>query len=128
MSRSRSLRTTARRLAYLALACALVGCSSQPFEVTPPSGVSSAIEIDEAAAALRGPRDYNPDPRPISLCYSSQLNTPEEVMAQAQQLCPNQGQLQYYSEDFLLNDCALLQPQRVTFICTPGPPPPSPYN
>lgn len=128
MSRSPSWRTAARQFAYLAFALVLAGCSSRPFEVPPPSDVKGAINIDEEAAALRGPRDYNPDPRPISLCYSSQLNTPEEVMARAQELCPNQGELRYFSEDAIFNDCALLQPQRVTFICTPGPPPPSPYD
>ena len=75
-----------------------------------------------------GPFDYDPSPRAIALCYGNLLNSPEEVMAAAQELCPNEGQLQRVHEDFFWNTCALFQPVRVSFVCVPGPPPPSRYQ
>ena len=75
-----------------------------------------------------GPFDYDPRPRAIALCYGSWLNNPEEVMAAAQELCPNEGRLERVHEDFFWNTCALFQPVRVSFVCTPGPPEPSKYQ
>lgn len=140
----------------LALAVLLAACSPRPFVVQPPEDVAEGLsERAEAARApapgtvelgspapgtpdpgaptarppaALGPHDYDPNPRPLSFCYSSQMNTPEEVMARARELCPNNGRLQFQEEDFLFNGCALLQPYRVTFICTPGPRPDSPYD
>ena len=106
----------------------LAGCSARPFEVGHPDEALNFVRPYQAPAEDRGPHDYNPDPRPISLCYSAQLNTQEEVLARARSLCPNDGALRYFAEDSLVNDCGLLQPNRVTFICTPGPQPPSPYE
>jgi hypothetical protein len=107
------------------LAALLAGCSPRPFVVESP------LALKEARSTLpkpEGPHDYDPRPRPLSLCYSSQLNSKEQVMVRARELCPNNGRLRYYDEDTLLNDCSLFQPNRVTFICTPGAPPPSPYD
>ena len=56
------------------------------------------------------------------------LKIPKEVMVAAQELCPNEGRLQRVREDVLWNTCALFQPVRVSFACTPGPPPPSEFQ
>ncbi|MGF1610718.1 MAG: hypothetical protein ACFCUQ_15050 [Kiloniellales bacterium] len=116
-------------LGLLALSLFAAGCSPRPFVVDPPRAAKDATGA--AARAVRaelGPHDYDPSPLPLSLCYSSQFNTREQVVARARELCPNNGEIRYYDEDALLNDCSLFQPVRVTFICSPGPPPPSPYN
>ena len=117
-----------RALLFAVMAAALAACSSRPFVVDPPSEAMKAVEPYLSDASERGPFDYNPDPRPIALCYSTQLNTLDEVMERARTLCPNDGRLVYFSEDSIVNGCALLQPHRVTFLCTPGPQPPSPYE
>ena len=110
-----------------ALLLAASACSPRPFEVEAPRDSTEGLEIDQEARAKRGPHDYDPDPRPISLCYSSQLNTPRQVLERVRTLCPNNGKVELIEEDFLLNQCGLFQPMRATFICTPGPQPPSPY-
>lgn len=133
MPRCRLLESFSRgRLALgLGLAVLLAACSPRPFAIQPPEdareGLPVQADAQEAAQALR-PHDYDPNPRPISFCYSSQMNTPEEVMARAKEFCPNNGTLQFKDEDFLFNGCALLQPYRVTFICTPGARPDTPYD
>lgn len=116
-------------LATLALAPLLLiaGCTTRPFEVEQPRDAWTAVE-PYASAEERGPHDYNPDPRPVSLCYSTQINTQQEVMERARSLCPNNGKLVFFGEDAFVNGCALFQPNRVTFLCTPGPQPPSPYE
>ena len=114
------------RLVFLLVLGALIaGCSPRPFEVSPPLALKNA---KTSIPKPLGPHDYDPRPRPLSLCYSSQLNSKEQVIARARELCPNNGKIRYYDEDALLNECSLFQPNRVTFICTPGPPPPSPYD
>ena len=106
----------------------LAGCESRPFEVESPGGAQAAVKPYKANTEDLGPFDYDPSPRPISLCYSTQINTQREIMERAQSLCPNNGTLVYYGEDSFINGCALFQPNRVTFLCTPGPQPPSPYE
>ena len=128
MNRSPTLRATMTtgRCAALVLLLAVAGCANRPFAVDPPEAAWPVPNgVDQAPRAAY---EYNPDPRPISLCYSSQLNTPQEVIERARALCPNQGRIRFHSEDAVFNGCALFQPYRVTFICTPGQPPPSPYN
>ena len=123
----RYAQSLSRPALWLAVAALLLaGCSPRPFEVEPPRDVAEVIPVDPKAAKL-GPHDYDPRPRPISLCYSSQLNTREQVVERARSLCPNGGGVRFFDEDALLNQCGLFQPVRVTFICTPGPQPPSPY-
>ncbi|MCG8358150.1 MAG: hypothetical protein MI920_21500 [Kiloniellales bacterium] len=127
----------ARVLSLLALAAGLTACTTRPFEVPPDRDAYKLLErAAEAKARARprgerpkpvGPHDYDDSPRPIALCYSSQLNTPEEVRDRVRELCPNDGQVVYFNEDAFLNQCSIFQPNRVTFICTPGPQPPSPY-
>jgi len=114
--------------AVLCLALFLAACASRPFVVSPPPAATASLDIDREARKRRGPHEYDPDPRPIALCFSSQLNTQEEVIERARELCPNGGAIAYFGQDALFNDCALFQPNRITFICTPGPPPPSRFN
>ncbi len=116
-----------RHIACVALLLLLGACSARPFEVEHPRSVVAAVSANQPQIPELGPHDYDPSPRPISLCYSAQWNTQKEVIERAESLCPNDGAIEYYAEDFFLNRCGLLQPVRVTFICTPGPPPPSPY-
>lgn len=120
-------RAKPHRLVALAGMVLLAACSSRPFVVDHPEEALRFV-APYRSTEVRGPHDYNPDPRPISLCYSAQFNTLEEVMARARSLCPNNGALRYFSEDSLVNGCGLLQPNRVTFICRPGPQPPSRYE
>ncbi len=120
-------RQPIRKLAIAVILLALGACTARPFEVENPRDVLEVVRPYRQTAAELGPHDYDPRPRPISLCYSAQWNTQQQVIDRAQSLCPNGGALEYYDEDFLLNRCGLLQPVRVTFICTPGPAPPSPY-
>ncbi len=126
-SPARRIHRLGSRLALFGLVV-MTGCTMRPFEVKEPDEARDFVAPYRAAAGERGPHDYDPDPRPISLCYSTQLNTQEEVVARARSLCPNNGPLRYFSEDSVVNGCGLLQPNRVTFICTPGPQPPSPYE
>lgn len=106
----------------------LAGCSPRPFVVNPPMSAKEATAAANEEQPVPGPHDYDPRPRPISLCYSSQFNTREQVVARARELCPNNGPIRIFDEDAVFNDCSLFQPVRVTFICTPGAPPPSPYD
>ena len=117
-----------RALVALAALGPLAACSARPFVVDNPDEALAFVRPYSTASEERGPHDYDPDPRPISLCYSTQLNTLEEVMVRARSLCPNNGRLQFFAEDALVNGCGLLQPNRVTLICTPGPRPASPYE
>ena len=125
----------ARVILLLVSAAVISACTTRPFEVPPPRDAYKQLEkISKAEVrarrgepAKRGPHDYNDSPRPIAVCYSSQLNTPDEVRDRVQELCPNGGSFVYFDEDTFLNHCSIFQPNRVTFICKPGPPPPSPY-
>ena len=125
---TRDLSPISSWMLVLLLAIVLAGCSARPYEIETPEEANKAVKPYRAQAVGRGIFEYDPDPRPLSLCYSSQLNTREEVTERAQSLCPNSGKLQFFTEDAFFNGCGLLQPNRVTFICTPGPQPPSPYE
>ncbi len=126
MLRDREIRPL-RLIACLALGLVLGACSARPFKVEQPRSVATVVASKQKTTVELGPHDYDPNPRAISLCYSAQWNTLKQVIERAESLCPNGGVIEYYDEDFLLNRCGLLQPMRVTFICTPGPQPPSPY-
>ncbi len=107
-------------LAALLLA-GLAGCAD-PYKVSPSRQGREAVPPAPQLPGPLGQFDYDPRPHTIALCYSNILNSPEEVMAEAQELCANEGLLQRVHEDVFWNPCALIQPVRVTFICTPGPP------
>lgn len=124
MKRSRDLGP----VAVLTLSLALAACSSTPFEVPPSDDAQRLVPGVPALAGVLGPFDYDPRPRAIALCYGSFFNRPTEVMALAGELCPYGGEIERVDDDFFWNGCALLQPQRASFICTPGPAPPSRYR
>jgi hypothetical protein len=116
------------RLLLAALLLAGLAACAQPFEVPPSREARRAVPPAPPLPAPLGPFDYDPRPRAIALCYGNLLNNPEEVMAAAQELCPNEGRLQRVDEDLFWNTCALFQPVRASFVCTPGPPAPSRYQ
>lgn len=107
---------------------ALAACSSAPYPVAPSDPAVAAVPATPALAGPLGPFDYDPRPHAIALCYGSALNEPAEVMARARELCPYGGEVQRADDDFFWNDCSLLQPQRASFICFPGPAPAPKYN
>ena len=136
-------RSTASTFAGYALASVLLAaCSTDPFQVPPPTfdpplpGVvmvqpPSKVTTTYAKPGLPlnlGRFDYDPRPRILSFCYSSQLNTPREVVAQAAELCPEGGPVTLIEEDVFFNGCSIFQPHRATFRCIPGPAPEPKYK
>ena len=124
------------------LAVLLAACSTAPFQVQPPSPevpqpddvliqppnkVTTSFGKPSRAPGL-GPFDYDPRPRIFSFCYSSQLNTPREVVAQAAGLCPQGGPVTLIEQDVFFNGCSIFQPHRATFRCIPGPAPEPKYK
>ena len=116
-----------RALLAALLLAGLAACA-QPFEVPPPREARRAVPPGPALPGPLGPFDYDPRPRAIALCYGNLINDPEEVMQTAQDLCPNNGRIERVAVDVFWNTCALLQPVRVSFVCTPGPPEPPEYQ
>lgn len=55
----------------------------------------------------------------VSLCYSSQLNLPQQVTEYMDETCGGAPERRYvlYGEDTLLTPCPLFQPIRMTFVC-----------
>ena len=100
-------------LLSLSLAVLLGACDARPFVVDEPTEAWERVSAERPTAPVRDVFEYNPDPRPISLCYSAQLNNQTEVMNRARSLCPYQGRLEFHSEDAFVNGCSLLQPNRV---------------
>lgn len=107
---------------------ALAACSSAPYAVAPSDPAVEAVPATPALAGPLGPFDYDPRPRAIAICYGNVLNEPAEVMALAKERCPYDGEVQRVDDDFFWNGCSLLQPQRASFICYPGPAPAPKYN
>ena len=103
------------------IACALAAvtltaCSSggpRPYVVRPSYAVTEAVEAESWEKA----------PTVISICYSSVLNTPEEVLEEARYQC-NDGEVTLSEQDVVWTPCGLFQPRRATYICTrPNPAP-----
>ncbi len=106
----------------IVLACGLVAglaaCSPRPYPVAGPGSLTRALEPEQAAAA----EAERPVPRIVSICYSSLLNTPEEVLEEARYECQD-GEVRFHDKDSFWTPCGLLQPVRASFLCTPGPKP-----
>lgn len=117
-----------RRVVAVLLLVLVAACESRPFEIDSSRRAWRSAAAFQVSTEPLGPFDYNPNPRPIAICYSSQFNSQEEVVQRARELCPNGGAIRFFEEDAFFNECSLFQPFRVTFICTPGPAPASPYN
>ena len=117
-----------RRVVAVLLPVLVAACEFRPFEIDSSRRASRSAAALQVSTEPLGPFGHNPNPRPIAVCYSSQFNTREEVVQRARELCPNEGAIGFFEEDAFFNGCSLFQPFRVTFICTPGPAPASPYN
>ncbi len=99
-----------------ALAAALAACSARPYKVSAPKSLTRDLERQWADTADRsGPR-----PRILSICYSSLLNTPEEVLEEARYECRD-GEVTFHDADSIWTRCGLFQPVRASFLCTPRP-------
>lgn len=107
---------------------ALGACSTAPYDVSPSDAALAAVPAVPASVGPLGPFDYDPRPRAIALCYGNAFNEPAEVMARAGELCPYGGEVQRVDDDFFWNGCSVMQPQRASFICFPGPAPAPKYN
>ncbi len=115
----------ARTALYALLA---VTACADPYRVKPPDSVQRMAQTAREAAASADRDNAGPRPRAISICYNGLFDEPAEVMALAGELCPNQGRVERVVGDVLWNNCALLQPARASFLCTPGTPPPSKFQ
>ena len=91
----------------------LAGCGQVPYEVATPKSVNRQLALEQKLETA-------PPRRAISLCYGRAINTPEEVLAQAEMICGS-GQVKFLKSDAFWTPCSLQQPARATFICTPAP-------
>ncbi len=91
---------------------ALAGCSTAPF----------GVEASDAAVAVADEQgaDMLPRLRPttFAVCYSSAVNEPAEIEAEAVYLCDG-GRLEKIDEDTFWNGCSLTQPERISYVCFP---------
>ncbi len=94
----------------------LAACSARPFVVGTPKALAPMLTAEQAAAEKVG----HPAPRLLALCYSRTLNSPEEVLAEAQYECA-EGEVTYLDSDLFWTPCGLLQPVRASFLCRPAP-------
>lgn len=114
-----------RHVTLLCLAgfLALAACSSGAKKVPAPE---TAVALASEAAAAGGTvtigiqRPWDPVRRAqaLSYCVSRQLNTPDDLLAIAQEDCKG-GTLAFYGQDNGIRYCPLFQPHRMTFICYP---------
>jgi len=91
---------------------ALAGCSTAPFGVT---GSDAAVAAANEQGADMLPRLR---PRALAICYSSAVNEPADIEAEAIYLCDG-GRLEKIDEDTFWNGCSLTQPERISYICFP---------
>lgn len=128
----------------------LSACATEPFQVyaAPPDPDNPLGPSDPGYGAKRlappvkvrgaepvvgkphglGLYDYDDRPLEYGLCYSSQLNTPAQLLGRARELCPQGGEVTLVSQDAFFNNCSLFQPHRATFLCIPGPAPEQKYK
>ncbi len=100
------------------LAAGLAACRARPYPVAGPGSLTRVLEPEREAAA----EAERPVPRIVSICYSSLLNTPEEVLEEARYECQG-GEVRFQDKDSFWTRCGLLQPVRASFLCTPRPDP-----
>ena len=111
---------------------ALAACSSGAKKVRAPDA-AKALAAEAAAAAgpvkqgIQRPWDPVRRTKAIAYCVSRQLNTPDGLLAIAQEDCKG-GTLAYYGQDNGLRYCPLFQAHRMTFICYAPPPVPAPAD
>ncbi len=112
-----------RMIVLLALVLPLLaaGCAG-PYKTTVPEEAAKQASTDSRNLG-RAPRkqfwqDVN-RVQALSFCYGGGLNTAEQVIEEAQVACKG-GTVELHSQDIGLRRCALFQPHRVTYICTPN--------
>ena len=112
MSLDRSVRGS---LVLVLAAAVLTACGSLPYKTKIPKSVERQLK-----------QNVNPDgtakvgsPRALSFCYSETINTPQQVMEEAQLACEG-GTVTLHDRDVFWTPCSVLQPRRATFICTPA--------
>ena len=110
------------------LALIAVAACADPYRVPPPGDVERRVQTTGEVNDTPDGDTSAPRPRAISICYSSLFNEPAEVMALAEESCPDQGSVERVEDDVFWNNCALFQPARASFLCTPGTPPPSKFQ
>lgn len=98
------------------------GCGTSPYKTSAPDEVTEQASTDlrNLGRALRKQpwQDVN-RVQAVSFCYGGGLNTAEQVLEEAQYFCKG-GTLRLHSQDVGLRRCALFQPHRVTYVCTPN--------
>lgn len=123
--------TTLKKPAVLCgalIALLAVTACADPYRVPPPGGVQRKVLAASGAGDATDSDTAARKPRVISICYSAWFNEPAEVMALAQGSCPHEGVVERVEDDVFWNDCALFQPARASFLCTPGEPPPPEFQ
>jgi hypothetical protein len=94
-----------RRLAALLLASALAGCSGfTPYVTAPPPP---------------SPGEASPGTR-VSICYNTLKTPPEKLQEMAQAECLGEGVAERPDTDYRLDNCPLMTPGRITFLCKPA--------
>ena len=105
------------RLAAVALAALLLGCSTEPYRIAPGTNPPwedklATLELPEAEPPFTA-RAHR-----LSICYGKTVNSEEEVLAKAEEICAG-GRLVLDGQNAFWNGCSILQPTRVTYICDP---------
>jgi hypothetical protein len=94
----------AGRIAALALAAALAGCTA----------------LDPYPTYPRQPAAGTADPGPrVAICYDALASSVAEVQKAAQDECAPNTHAKRVDTDLLLQYCPLLLPARATFVCAP---------
>ncbi len=97
----------------VALAAALLLGACSIFPVPGKASKELSLEVGQLPEAERE------QVRAIAICYSNLLNTPEEVLEEAQVVCS--GEVTYRDSDLIWNRCTLFHPSRDNFICNRRP-------
>ena len=101
-------------LVLVLAALALSACSPLPYRTQNPKSVERQLKnLQESDQAARHVGSFA-----FSLCYSKYVNTPEDLLNEAQYVCED-GQVTYLESDTFWTSCSLQQPVRASFLCTP---------
>ena len=99
-----------------AIVVAVAGCSTEPYRIetatNPPWEMFRAQDLPDLDPPLSA-RAHR-----IALCYGAAVNTEEEVLAWAEELC-GRSRLELEHQNLFWNGCSVLQPSRVTYVCDP---------
>lgn len=109
-------KPAAAGLAAVALALSFAGCSTEPYRIEPTTDPPWEIERGLGLPKLQPP--LSSQARRISLCYGTAVNSEEDVLALAEEVCGD-GRLVLEHQNAFWNGCSMLQPTRATYICDP---------